>query len=274
MRILQVVFPGASPYELKGQRIDRAALEARGHAVTNADTLAGAADAGVVHVYGPTPLSRARLRGIATPYLANARPAPARWPLFGRVREPAVVISPLQADGVQVVPEAVEDLWFDAPRGPRTAGDPRVAGSFVGERPWARAMAEQTTMRIRRFREDVEWRLFDEPPSPEDLAGVDVWVDPARDDQDLDGFVAEALVGGTPVVAARTAVNEVRSDKGRTALLVPPGDSNELTHAILAALFKPEVAQQKVQAARLTASKFRSSQRLRALIPIYETLTR
>jgi glycosyltransferase involved in cell wall biosynthesis len=131
---------------------------------------------------------------------------------------------------------------------------------------------EQTLVRIGRFRDDVTWKLFDRPPSPDDLAGVDVWVDPAVEEADLDGFVAEAVVSGKSVVASRTEVNALRLEQGRTGLLAPPNDPNEVTHAILAALFKPEVARSKIEAARQTAGKFRPRQRSRVLERIYETV--
>ena len=84
--------------------------------------------------------------------------------------------------------------------------------------------------------------------------------------------MAEALVAGNVVVASRTIINVTRLEKGRTGFLAPPNDPNELTHAILAALFKPELGQEKLSAARQTISKFRPRQRLRALVPIYESL--
>ena len=63
----------------------------------------------------------------------------------------------------------------------------------------------------------------------------------------------------------RAAINTKRLEKGRTGILVPPRDPNELTHAILAGLFKPEIAQQKTEAAKQTISKFHPRQRLRGL---------
>ena len=113
--------------------------------------------------------------------------------------------------------------------------------------------------------------LFDRPPAADDFARLDAWIDPAVDDNDFDGFVAEALVCRLPVVASRTPINIKRLEKGRTGWLVPAGDANELTHAILAALFKTEIAQQKIEAARQTISKFHPRQRLRALTSLLET---
>ena len=71
--------------------------------------------------------------------------------------------------------------------------------------------------------------------------------------------------GQPPVSELPEAVAEEYFEVGQR----PP--ANELTHAILAALFKPEVAQQKIEAARQTISKFHPRQRLRALTQLIET---
>jgi glycosyltransferase involved in cell wall biosynthesis len=169
------------------------------------------------------------------------------------------------------LPEAVEVGYFAA--GTDKSVCPTLTiGSF--NRRKVRATIERTIPRVHRTREDVEWLLLDEPPSPEDFAQFDAWIDPAIEDDDYDGFVAEALVARKIVVASRTPINVKRLEKGRTGFLVPPGDANELTHAILAALFKPEVAQQKIEAARQTISKFHPRQRLRALTQLLATARR
>jgi glycosyltransferase involved in cell wall biosynthesis len=187
-----------------------------------------------------------------------------RWSL----RKP---VPPQQVLTPQSVPEVVEDVYFARQPAFGTGRGSKTVGSFGREA--TKNMVEQTLARIHRFRDDVRWRVFPDPPTSNDLAGVDLWADPAVDENDYDGFVAEALVVGLPVVATRTAINGMRLEQGRTGLLVPPRDPNEMTHAILAALFKSEVAQAKIQAARQTASKFRSRQRIRILIPLYESLT-
>jgi glycosyltransferase involved in cell wall biosynthesis len=156
------------------------------------------------------------------------------------------------------IPEAVEEQYF-APAA--TAGN--AIGVFV--RPLLREILEQT-------RDDVEWRLFDRVPTPEDLAQVAVWLDPAVADDDFDGFVAEALAMGRIVVAARTPINVQRLEKGRIGFLAPQRDANEMTHAILTALFKPEVSRPRSDAARQTVSKFKPRQRVRALTGLYERL--
>ena len=80
------------------------------------------------------------------------------------------------------------------------------------------------------------------------------------------------MAAGKAVVASRTTINTQRLEKGRTGILVPLHDPNELTHAILAALFKPELAQNKIAAAQQTVSKFRARHRVRALIQLYESI--
>jgi glycosyltransferase involved in cell wall biosynthesis len=177
---------------------------------------------------------------------------------------------------VSDLPEAVAEEYFGGGQRPSAVDSSRgrlsstfTIASFY-RRPIIRVV-EQAVPRLHRTREDIEWLLLDHVPTPADFARFDAWIDPAVDERDFDGFVAEALVCGKVVVASRTAINVKRLEKGRTGFLVPPGDANELTHAILAALFKPELAQQKIEDARQTISKFHPRQRLRALTQLLET---
>lgn len=255
MRIAQIVLPGASHYERKSQRADRAALAGHHEVVDDVR------NADLAHVYTSMELPPRDFVGFPIPYLASAPMARSRWS-WRKPVPPRMVVTP------ENLPEVVEDEYFAAAAASRPGTN--TIGSFA--RDSTRNHVEQTLHRIERFRDDVTWRLFPAPPTPRDLAEVDVWVDPAVDENDFDGFVAEALVVGLPVVAARTAINAQRLEKGRTGLLVPPRDPNEMTHAILSALFKSEVAQGKIGAARQTNSKFRMRQRLRVLIRLYETL--
>lgn len=253
MRIAQIVLPDASEYERKSQRADRAALSERHEVVDDA------LNADVAHVYAGLELPRSPFVGFPIPYLASAPMAPSRWSLRKPV-EPRIVVTP------DNLPEVVEESYWKAAVMPPHS---KRVGSFA--RRATTNQVEQTMHRIARFRDDVEWKIFPTPPTPEDLASVDVWVDPAVDEHDFDGFVAEALVVGLPVVASRTHINVLRLEKGRTGMLVPPRDPNEMTHAILSALFKPEVAQARIGAARQTIAKFRMRQRLRVLTQFYET---
>jgi glycosyltransferase involved in cell wall biosynthesis len=184
--------------------------------------------------------------------------------VYGRakVRMPHVI------DAEVALPEAVEEHWWTPNDRRRTMN----VGTFL-RKPLTN-LIHQTFVRLHRTRDDVEWRLFERPPAPEEMSTVAVWVDPALSDDDRDGFVAEALVAGNVVVAARTTINVQRLEKGRTGFLVPRDDANELAHAILTALFKPELGQAKTSAARQTISKFRQRQRLRALTQLYDSRLR
>jgi hypothetical protein len=252
MRIAQIILPDASQYERKAQRADRAALEGRYEFVDDM----GKSD--FAHVYGGRELPQG-LR-MPVPFVSSAPMTASRWPWRRGGSEPAHVVS------WRELPEVVEDAYF----GRGTHPGANVIGSYA--RKSTDSLVERTLARIHRFRDDVQWNVLDHVPTPEDLRNVDVWVDPAVEEDDLDGFTAEALVSGLPVVAARTEINLARCEKGRTAFLVPRNDPNEMTHAILAALFKSEVAQEKIQAAGQTASKFRAKHRLRVLTQLYQTL--
>jgi hypothetical protein len=276
MRIVQLLLDSASQYERKSQRVDFAALKDEHDVlVADAETFQPLG-ADVVHVYASAPLPPKLFRGLGVPYVSSAGMAgtrsPLDWLLRRRPDEPAVVVSPLANDESGLVPEAVEDGYWERKDTPISSKDGRKRIGSYG-RPSVRRSVEQTVARLHRFRDDVDWLITSDPPSPEVLSGVDLWVDPAVDDDDLDGFAAEALVVGTTVVATRTPIGKVRLEQGRTGLLVPPSDPNEMTHAILTTLFKSEGAESRNNAARQTASKYRARHRRRVLSRIYQNLT-
>jgi hypothetical protein len=267
--IAQIVLTGASEYERKSQRADREALSAD-HQIVVVDDPRAVTRADVAHVYAPPHLPRSLFRDFRIPFVSSGRLARRRFP-FGRSAEPRTVVGPVAGENIELLAEAVESAYWDATRPPREPGNHRL-GSFA--RDANQKWIEQTVARIHRTREDVDWLLFDHPPSPVELAGVDVWIDPATRDDDYDGFVAEAMVAGVPVIGGRTPLNVQRMERGRTGVLVPPGDANEMTHAILTVLFKPESVQPRLSAAQQTISKFRPRQRLRALLQMYENVAR
>jgi hypothetical protein len=259
MIIAQLLIPGASEYERKSQRIDFAALSAE-HDVR----LGKITGADIVHVYAPDEFDPTVVGDL--PYVGNTRPRRRR---FRKTAQPLHVITPLKDTNDIQIPEAVEDIYFDS-AGTRQPGNRATIGTY--QRSPVRNIIEQTAARIQRFRDDVDWLLFETVPSPDDLRAVDVWVDPACEEDDFDGFVAEAIAAGAPVIASRTAINTQRLEKGRTGVLVPLRDPNEWTHAILAVLFKPEFRHTRVIAAQQTASKFRSRHRARALAQLYASI--
>ncbi|MBK5258781.1 MAG: glycosyltransferase [Thermoanaerobaculia bacterium] len=267
MRIAQTIIEGASELERKSQRIDFVGLSDSHEVVLVPSASLAGVSADLIHVYGPELLPAAPFIGLTIPFVASGRVARRRLAIR-QPPQPRALVSPIDS-----LPEAVEELWFSAAdsNGDRP-GEVRRVASFGPHRAGVKNQIEQTLARLHRFRDDIEWLTLDRAPAPEDLIGVDVWVDPATSVNDYDGFVAEAIVAGKPVVAARTPINTQRLEKGRTGFLVPVRDPNELAHAILSALFKPEVARPKIEAARQTAGKFRPRQRLRVLERLYQTL--
>jgi hypothetical protein len=296
MLVAQLLLPHASHYERKSQRIDAAELSGRYRFVTcaveseTAVTSAGEAiplrrlsaalrqhGCEVAHLYGDPAAAPALLRGFTLPYLTSAPPPVSRLP-WKRSARPAALITPLAAAATGTsrgplrhpVPEAVANEWFETDVSRPSNVQKKSVGSFGPARKNLMTTIERVFARIERVRDDVEWSVFDEPPTPEELATVDLWADPAEGD-DLDGFVAEALVAGKTVVATRTPINLERLNFGRDGHLVPPSDPNEMTHAILTALFKPEAA---VRSSAARGSKFRPSVRAAALTRLYEAVTR
>jgi glycosyltransferase involved in cell wall biosynthesis len=265
MRIAQIVLPGASEYERKSQRADQAGLSERHEVIAGSIEALQNVQADVAHVYATGDLPSAAFVGFPFPYVASSDVRKSRWQWRQPV-PPRRVVSPLADDPL---PEVVEERYFSVAATRQTdSREQKIVGSFG--RASVRNSIEQAMARIRRFRDDIDWQIFGQPPSPDDLLNVDLWVDPAAGENDFDGFAAEALVVGLPVVATRTAINVLRLEQGRTGFLVPPRDPNEMTHVILSALFKTEVAENKQFAARQTVSKFRARHRLRILNHLYD----
>jgi hypothetical protein len=282
MRLAQVLLTDLNLYEQKCQRLDAAALASTHEVIqiavdstrSNLGPIPGkrllralhASQCDVAHIYGSA-LPPAIARRLDVPFVATelATSRPFWWSgkrVASRAMPPA---------GPGAIAEPVDDEFLHPPARPRHDGE-WIVGSVGPHRPDIRRMLELTLTRIHRFREDLSWHLLDEAPTPEDLAAVDIWVDPAADDGDADGYTAEAMVAGLPVIASRTAVNRFRTDDGRAAVLVPPGDPNELTHAILTALFKPETIAGRLAAARELQPRFSPARRAETLSAVYREL--
>lgn len=283
MRLAQVLLIDLNLYEQKCQRLDAAALASTHDIIqvaidpirSNFDSITArgllrrlhAAQCDVAHIYGSA-LPPAIARRLDVPFVAASEFATSLPFWRSGKRVPSRAMPPA---GPGAISEPVDDEFLHPPARRGHDGE-WIVGSVGPHRPGIRRMLELTLTRIHRFREDVSWHLLDEAPVPEDLAAVDIWVDPAADDGDADGYTAEAMVAGLPVIASRTAVNRFRTDEGRAAVLVPPGDPNELTHAILTALFKPETIAGRLAAARELQPRFSPARRAEALAAVYREL--
>lgn len=230
-----------------------------GGLLTDKELLLRLAASSIIHIYGAQPFPL--LSRLTRPYVCSFAPPPSRWP-WRRHPAPAHVIPPA---GREALPEAVDERYF------LSAGDvvpDAMIGSYVG-RPEVRSVVDRTLPRIGRLRDDVSWRFFEAPPTPSELRSVALWVDAAVTETHTDGFTAEAMAVGLPVVASRIPMNELRLDRGTAGLLVKPGDPNELTHAVLSVLFKPEFINQRMETAHLIASRFRPEHRAAKLRAMY-----
>lgn len=281
MRIARVLLPSFAGFDLKCFRIDREAGAGRSEASW---TLASSGSAeplavperqlarelrefapAILHVYGSGPVPQSLITAAAAPWLAD-RALDASRTLLGR--RPNGCSKTL----LDEVPEPVAEEFFDRHRASELPERPVIGtlrrGSTIASR---RDLAEA---RIRRFRDDVDWQLFEEPPPASRMASLSLWVDPADDEDDLDGLVCEAIVLGVPVVASRTAANRRRTDDGRAAALCPKGDANEMAHAIVTMLFKPERTMALRTAAMEVRERFRPAKRRAALLEAYAEVTR
>lgn len=278
MIVGQILLSEASEYERKCQRIDHAILSeiSAVHFLPEA-SIAGSslaarlkeASIALVHAYGDVSKDPAFVRTLEIPWVASSSPRPRRFRI-SRSNPPALVAGPLTDPAL---PEAVEPQYFSAglSRAPRGARSRYTIGCYGPLRPGVTSLAQRTTARLDRFRDDLDWRFLEEPPTPEDFSSLDLWVDPAIHPEDYDGFTAEAMVAGLPVVACRTPVNRERLQAG-SGFAVPVDDPNELAHAIVTALFKDEIAAQRLNAAAAHAQRFRSSTRAAVLLELYNRI--
>lgn len=281
MRVARLVLPSRSHFDLKCLRLDRDGASGHDDVTFGVGAEAGSGSLSgserelarrlrdfapsILHVYGSGLVPHRLVSAAAAPWIAD-RTLSASRPLIGRA--PATQALALGSS----IPEPVADEFF-APRAHREGGARPRVGS-IRQSPRTATARDLVEARIRRFRDDVDWALFDAPPSAEEMARLDLWVDLADDDAELDGLVAEALVLGLPVVATRTPANRIRTGDGRAALLCPKGDPNELAHAVVTMLFKPERREPILAAASSLREQFRPAARHAALLRAYAEVTR
>jgi len=151
----------------------------------------------------------------------------------------------------RLAPQKGLDVLIDAAARWRRR-DPRPVTVIVGDGPQARSLRAQAArqaegdVRLLGARDDV----------PALLAAADVVVVPSRwDARAL--IVQEAMQAGRPIVASRVGgIPDVTGDDG--AVLVSPGDPDELAAAVTAVLDDPATAARLASAARARAASFPS----------------
>lgn len=288
MRLLQLVTADAPACERKLQAIDRRTLEdahevttwtgkdsriiASGGADFDASRIAAEIERlqpDVVHVYGPVSLPPDFGRRWASPWVATGRPVKRRFSF----RAPALPTATVAATGSDAIPEAVAREYLSGARSYSAKMSGRRLIGSTGRGAGMSEMVEAVFARLARFRDDIDWNVFDAFPSNEEMDQVDVWVDPAIDDADFDGFVAEALVRGRLIVAARTPINAWRLAGGKYGVLVRPADPNEMAHAIVNALFKPETGEDLLFPPSVHADRFSAAGRGEKLLALYRRVT-
>lgn len=224
--------------------------------------------AALCHFYTANLPSAGILKALPAPWIAPTSKT-SGWLFLRNTAEPARIVSPHPAiDAAAVLPEMVDPGYFHSPGAPN---ENSTVGGIVTER--TRQQYEAVRARITRLRDDVRWRPFDTVPSPQEMATVTCWVDFGVA-EDEEGGVAESLVSGRAVIAPRTEPNRQRLLEGAAGFLVPKHDPNETAHVILTALFKPEVARERIETAVSNRDRFHPSTRLRELETLYDEVTR
>jgi glycosyltransferase involved in cell wall biosynthesis len=241
-------------WTLRARRLESAA----GHIATRGWVERVNRSGSILHLYGNAGRAIELLRAISVPWIVTGTP-----PRKRRWRAPRPPAADLLSDGA--IHEAVTaDFFTSLPKAP---AEPKVFGTLRAGRDLDRII-DLTAVRLARIRDDLDWRFFDAPPRAEEMARLGAWVDPAQGERDVDGMTAEALVAGVPVVATRNAANTRRLARGARGFLVP-NEPNELAHAILTALFKPEIAGERVSAGLAARDEFRPEHRADDLVELY-----
>lgn len=191
------------------------------------------------------------------------------WPF--RTQRPVPVIATeiapeKHAGRIFVVPEAVEDEFANV-----TIDNAGLSVGYV-ERGSVRDIIQSVRARAERFRSDIRWVPLDPEFRPDELEPVSLFLDPAAREDDRDGGVAQAMVASIPVVAARTSINVLRTMGGSAGALVPIGDQNEMVHAILNQLFRPEQTRSLLETSNANIERFSRSNRMRHLEQAWRAL--
>src|SRR5256885_12059685 len=84
--------------------------------------------------------------------------------VYGKVRK---LKTPHIVEGKLTLPEAVEEAYW-------ATNEPRRTTNLIGTfaRQAIHNLIEQTYLRLTRTRDDIEWRLFERPPTPSEPAEV------------------------------------------------------------------------------------------------------
>lgn len=275
MKLAQIVLDDATPRQRRLQGLDRTFLASRLEIVsiplggrrvgaTLRDALASS-EADVAHVYGPPVLPSPLLSAIEIPVVASGPVHRSPFP-WRKTRQPDAILGSSSATRV---PLAVDPAYFGVSSGamPTSFRIGCNAPSRAG-----RALAVGTRHRIERFRDDIRWMFFSGLPSPAEMSLLNVWVDaePAGDGEETG--VPEALAAGRCVVAPATAANRKTLEEGAAGFLVPSEDPNETAHAVLAALFKPELRDPRIARGKQKAHEWRPERRAERLLEIYAVL--
>lgn len=188
--------------------------------------------------------------GIETERFATAAPADRDGPtifFLGR-HEPRKGLSVL-IDAARLLPRDVR-VWIGS-QGPQTE---ELRAATVGDDRfvWLGSMSEDEKLAR--------------------LRAADVFCVPSLGGESFGVVLLEGMAAGTPVVASDLPPYRVVAGDGAAAGLVAPGDSTALAKALMEALDRPSVVEERVAAGRLRADEFSMSALADAYIARYQRL--
>lgn len=295
MHVTQLLIDGSSLYEQKCQAIDfgllspalamrrltfdgRVVRDEEGTMIAPrvfADFLSSSGT-DLLHIYASEPVPANVITKLTVPWIAPVSQRPGRRLPWSRPRVPRVRVPPewsVESPEDHPLPEPIDEQYSHSPTTVPAAPPPYILGSYTGTRPGVHDFCVEVMARLTRFRDDVDWLLYDEAPSAAEIDAVTAWVDPAINPDDPDGFVAEAMLRRRVVIGSRTAANIYRLEQGTSGFLAPLRDANEMAHAIAQVLFRPELRGPRLANAEHGLSRFDPAQRARVLSVLYEKVT-
>lgn len=118
--------------------------------------------------------------------------------------------------------------------------------------------------------DQLAWLPGPRPDIPHILRGIDVFVLPSLA-EGISNTLLEAMASGLPVVATRVGGNSELAEDGRTARLVPRGNTNALADAIAGYIDAPDLRQRHGQAGRVRAeTRFSVERMVEQYLEVYD----
>ena len=136
---------------------------------------------------------------------------------------------------------------------------------------WVASTGPQTKELRKRKVANVEWLgSISDPELEQRMRGATVFCAPSRHGESFGVVLLEAMAAGTPIVASAIEGYENVARPGREALLVEPGEVDDLGDALRRALDDAALRARLVEAGRARAAEFSMARLAERYVELYE----